>query len=95
MRLALTSGEFDQRDGSCAAAFSPHGGLKGVKLGTLNPPFRRSIDLERVSFLILGVLFNSLISAEDVAKLAVFLASEDSNKMTGQDLNIDAGALMD
>lgn len=38
---------------------------------------------------------NSLISAEDVAKLAVFLASEDSNKMTGQDLNIDAGALMD
>jgi len=38
---------------------------------------------------------NSLISAEDVAKLAVFLASEDSNKMTGQDLNVDAGALMD
>jgi len=38
---------------------------------------------------------NSLISAEDVAKLAVFLASEDSNKMTGQDLNIDAGAVME
>ena len=38
---------------------------------------------------------NSLISAEDVAKLAVFLASEDSNKMTGQDLNVDAGTLMD
>jgi NAD(P)-dependent dehydrogenase (short-subunit alcohol dehydrogenase family) len=38
---------------------------------------------------------NSLISAEDVAKLAVFLASEDSNKMTGQDLNVTAGALMD
>jgi NAD(P)-dependent dehydrogenase (short-subunit alcohol dehydrogenase family) len=38
---------------------------------------------------------NSLISVEDVAKLAVFLASEDSNKMTGQDLNVTAGALMD
>ncbi len=38
---------------------------------------------------------NSLILAEDVAKLAVFLASEDSNKITGQDMNVDAGALMD
>ncbi|MEM2914960.1 MAG: SDR family NAD(P)-dependent oxidoreductase [Candidatus Bathyarchaeia archaeon] len=38
---------------------------------------------------------NRLISAEDVAKLAVFLASEDSNNVTGQDLNVDAGALMD
>jgi NAD(P)-dependent dehydrogenase (short-subunit alcohol dehydrogenase family) len=38
---------------------------------------------------------NSLISAEDVAKLAVFLASEDSKNITGQDLNVDAGALMD
>ena len=38
---------------------------------------------------------NSFISAEDVAKLAVFLASEDSGNITGQDLNVDAGALMD
>jgi enoyl-[acyl-carrier-protein] reductase (NADH) len=38
---------------------------------------------------------NSLISAEDVGKLAVFLASDDSDKVTGQDLNVDAGALMD
>ena len=37
---------------------------------------------------------NSFISAEDVAKLAVFLASEDSKNITGQDLNVDAGALM-
>jgi enoyl-[acyl-carrier-protein] reductase (NADH) len=36
-----------------------------------------------------------LISADDVAKLAVFLASEDSKTITGQDINVDAGALMD
>ena len=38
---------------------------------------------------------NCLISADDVAKLAVFLASEDSINITGQDINVDAGALMD
>jgi NAD(P)-dependent dehydrogenase (short-subunit alcohol dehydrogenase family) len=34
------------------------------------------------------------VSAEDVAKCAVFLASEDSVNMTGQDLNVTAGIVM-
>lgn len=35
-----------------------------------------------------------MVSAEDVAKLAVFLASDDSKNMTGQDINVTAGVVM-
>lgn len=35
-----------------------------------------------------------MVSAEDVAKLAVFLASDDSSNMTGQDINVTAGVVM-
>jgi len=35
-----------------------------------------------------------MVSAEDVAKLAVFLASDDSRNMTGQDINVTAGIVM-
>ena len=51
-------------------------------------------DIIRQRFLSQSPL-NTMISVDDVAKLAVFLASEDSNNITGQDLNVDAGALMD
>jgi len=35
-----------------------------------------------------------MVSAEDVARLAVFLASDDSENMTGQDINVTAGVVM-
>ena len=35
-----------------------------------------------------------MISAEDVAKLAAFLASDDSKNMTGEDINVTAGVVM-
>lgn len=35
-----------------------------------------------------------MVSAEDVAKLAVFLASDDSNNITGEDMNVTAGVVM-
>ena len=35
-----------------------------------------------------------MVSAEDVARLAVFLASDDSRNMTGQDINVTAGVVM-
>jgi len=35
-----------------------------------------------------------MVSVEDVAKVAVFLASEDSKNMTGQDVNVTAGIVM-
>ena len=35
-----------------------------------------------------------MVSAEDVAKLAVFLASDDSRNITGEDINVAAGAVM-
>ncbi|MEM2111944.1 MAG: SDR family NAD(P)-dependent oxidoreductase [Candidatus Bathyarchaeia archaeon] len=34
------------------------------------------------------------VSAEDVAKCAVFLASDDATNMTGQDINVTAGIVM-
>ncbi len=34
------------------------------------------------------------VSAEDVAKCAVFLASDESGNMTGQDINVTAGIVM-
>ncbi len=38
--------------------------------------------------------FGRMVSAEDVANLAVFLASEDSKNITGQDINVTAGVVM-
>jgi len=35
-----------------------------------------------------------MVTAEDVAKLAVFLASDDSKNITGQDINVTAGVVM-
>ena len=35
-----------------------------------------------------------MVSAEDVAKLAAFLASDDSKSITGQDTNVTAGVVM-
>jgi NAD(P)-dependent dehydrogenase (short-subunit alcohol dehydrogenase family) len=35
-----------------------------------------------------------MVSAEDVARLAVFLASDDSKNITGQDINVTAGVVM-
>ncbi len=35
-----------------------------------------------------------MVSYDDVAKLAVFLASDDSNRLTGQDVNVSAGVVM-
>ena len=36
----------------------------------------------------------ALISHKDVANLAVFLASDDASHITGQDINVSAGATM-
>lgn len=36
----------------------------------------------------------SLVKAEDVARMAVFLASDHSTHMTGQDINVTAGLVM-
>jgi NAD(P)-dependent dehydrogenase (short-subunit alcohol dehydrogenase family) len=35
-----------------------------------------------------------MVSAEDIARMAVFLASNDSSNMTGQDINVTAGVVM-
>jgi NAD(P)-dependent dehydrogenase (short-subunit alcohol dehydrogenase family) len=37
---------------------------------------------------------NRLIAPEEVAQLAVFLASEQLSGMTGQAINVDGGAVM-
>jgi NAD(P)-dependent dehydrogenase (short-subunit alcohol dehydrogenase family) len=38
--------------------------------------------------------FQALISHEDVARLAMFLASDDASFITGQDINVSAGTTM-
>jgi len=39
-------------------------------------------------------LSQTLISHEDVARLALFLCSDEADKITGQDINVDAGVVM-
>lgn len=52
-----------------------------------------SIDEARQAFLRASPL-GRLVPAKDVAKAAVFLASEQANSITGEDLNVSAGITM-
>ena len=50
-------------------------------------------DVERARVL-QGVALRDISSAEDVANLALFLASDESRTITGQSIPVDAGGVM-
>ena len=51
------------------------------------------VDAHRAS-LLQGVALRDISSAEDVANLALFLASDESRTITGQSIPVDAGGVM-
>src|SRR3978361_490361 len=55
----------------------------------------QSVDYEEVRARVLrGVALQDISSPEDVANLALFLASDESRTLTGQSIPVDAGGYM-
>ncbi|MFZ5634245.1 MAG: SDR family NAD(P)-dependent oxidoreductase [Bacillota bacterium] len=64
------------------SVFSDHGKILGLSVNEVCEVFRRRVPMGR------------LLHPEDIVGLSVFLASEDSNGMTGQAISICGGLVM-
>ena len=55
----------------------------------------QNVDFEaQRARLLQGVVLRDISSCEDVANLALFLASDESRTITGQSIPVDAGGVM-
>jgi 3-oxoacyl-[acyl-carrier protein] reductase len=69
----------------------------GVRVNTLMPgptntPMMQGIPKEWADAIIAGVPLGRMAEPEDIAKVAVFLASDDSGFVTGQTLAVNGGS---
>lgn len=69
----------------------------GIRVNTLvpgptNTPMMQGIPQEWADAIIAGVPMGRMAEPEDIAKVAVFLASEDSGFVTGQNLAVNGGS---
>ena len=70
---------------------------QGIRVNTLvpgptNTPMMQSIPQEWTDAIIAGVPMGRMAEPEDIAKAAVFLASDDSGFVTGQSLAVNGGS---
>ncbi len=73
------------------------GAVKGPRIERVirNAAKAEGVSEEELRRRVLSITpFGRMVSAEDVASLAVFLASEESDNITGQDINVSAGVVM-
>lgn len=86
--LALEMGEFNVN----VNCINP-GGVKGPRLAMLADQMK--ISLEELYVLASeGAALKRVVENDDIAAMCVFLASDLSLNITGQDINIDAGTIM-
>jgi len=69
----------------------------GVRVNTLvpgptNTPMMQGIPQEWADAIIAGVPMGRMAEPEDIAKVAVFLASDDSGFVTGQSVAVNGGS---
>ncbi|MFF2480333.1 SDR family NAD(P)-dependent oxidoreductase [Paenibacillus sp. NPDC058071] len=62
--------------------------------GVIQTPMVGDPDPDRVANIVAGIPMKRLASPEEVSKLAVFLASDDSSYSTGADFVVDGGFLI-
>lgn len=70
---------------------------KGIRVNTLvpgptNTPMMQSIPQEWTDAIIAGVPMGRMAEPEDIARAALFLASDDSGFVTGQNLAVNGGS---
>lgn len=70
---------------------------KGIRVNTLvpgptNTPMMQGIPQEWADAIIAGVPLGRMAEPEDIAKVAVFLASDDSGFVTGQNVAVNGGS---
>ncbi|WP_417283673.1 SDR family NAD(P)-dependent oxidoreductase [Comamonas sp.] len=70
---------------------------KGIRVNTLvpgptNTPMMQGIPQEWVDAIIAGVPMGRMAEPDDIAKVAVFLASDDSSFVTGQNVAVNGGS---
>ena len=69
--------------------YSDRYGVDNIRMNCLLPGFTDSLDLPE-KFAQMSV-FNRLARAEEQAKTAAFLLSDDSSYITGQSIKVDGG----
>ena len=70
---------------------------QGIRVNTLvpgptNTPMMQSIPQEWTDAIIAGVPMGRMAEPEDIARVALFLASDDSGFVTGQNLAVNGGS---
>ena len=60
--------------------------------GPTNTPMMQGIPQEWADAIIAGVPMGRMAEPEDIAKVAVFLASDDSGFVTGQNVAVNGGS---
>ena len=66
--------------------------LNAVCPGPTNTPMMQSIPQEWTDAIIKGVPMGRMAEPEDIADVALFLASDDSRFVTGQNLAVNGGS---
>jgi NAD(P)-dependent dehydrogenase (short-subunit alcohol dehydrogenase family) len=96
--LAATKGAVRALVRSLGAEFAPRGiRVNAVGPGLINTPFHSKLGLseeqlnESASAILNRVPFHRFGEAGEIAKAALFLASDDSSFMTGSELVVDGG----
>lgn len=74
-----------------AKLLAPWGRANAVSPGAVRAGYWISAPREELEESIQGTLLKSIIEPEDIAKVILFLASDNSRMITGQNLIVDAG----
>jgi len=81
---------------STALALAPH----GIRVNAIAPGMtdtaqpRGALTEEEIASIVAGFPLGRLVSADEIADTAVFLASDEARQITGQTIHVNGGAVM-